>query len=507
MPLSQNPFVKSLIRYRWELAAFFLPLLVYAASLAPGVFGWDSAELTLGIYTQGIVHATGYPLYLLLGRLFTLIPISPEFAVRANAFSALCAAITVWLLYRVGLRLVPRQPLAALLAALTFGLAEQIWAQAVVAEVYTLHTALMALILLLVLRWEEGRGMMPHAPTIYLIFFVFGLAFGNHMATLLVAGILLPYLLWFTPDWSKRLIAVVILGVTAALLYLYIPLRAAAHPDFNLLAHYFSRDLRQPGDVIWLVSGGMFGREMFAYPLLGWVGEIGAFVGELWRNFLGVGVVVGLVGIYQLWISRRQFALLLLAIFVAQVLFFTSYRVFDKWTMFHTAYLIWAIFMAVGWGWILARFPQPIVKIFAGLILVVMFAANWNTSGRAADRFVPDRAEAMLAQLPPDATLIGTWTALRPLDYYQIVHNQRPDVHLVDVTLMNLGTRDRLRTGDANVIDAEVHTALCQIVRDASGIAFITNPDLLGSVDYTYTQLRPDLFQIAPRETLSTDCK
>jgi hypothetical protein len=469
------------------LGVFILTLAIYTLSLAPGVFSWDSAELTLGIYTQGIVHATGYPLYLLLGRAFTLLPLSADFAVRANLFSAVCGALTVALLYSINLRLFQR-PFIALSAALLYGLTREIWAQSVVAEVYTLHTALMAGILLVLVSTAWGskpqanpkpetpegvgqsrvdlpksldvdstslevsnplvaEGFEPSAgytKPLYFIALLFGLALANHMAALLVAVVLLPYLLWRTKNWRVRFITLTIIAVTTALLYLYLPIRFAAQPEFNLVGQYFERDLTQPADLLWMVSGRMFGREMLAYPLLGWLGEIIKFGGELWLNYLGVGLLLGIVGIYHLWRTQRTLCLLLGAIFAVQVLFFSSYDVFDKNTMFHTAYLVWAIFIAAGCHFLLKLLSSKRLYLFLAGMVVVLFITNWKTAGRAGDTFVTDQNKSIFAALPPDAMLIGTWTAIRPLEYQQTVYDERTDVILVDLTLVSLGIRERV---------------------------------------------------------------
>jgi transmembrane protein TMEM260 (protein O-mannosyltransferase) len=510
------------------LGIFALAFVIYALSLSPGVFSWDSAELTLGIYSQGIVHATGYPLYLILGRLFTLLPLSADFAIRANLFSAFCGALTLALLYCINLRLF-KNPLIAALSALLFGLARETWAQAVVAEVYTLHTALIAGIVLLVIykfnplpdRWSSpvrkpreavfggGDNPLSYSPSLnsgrglgggvnfYLLAILFALAFANHMATILVAVVLLPYLLWKIPSWRARIMALVIIGGVAGALYLYLPLRFAAQPQFNLVAQYFDRNLTRPVDLVWMVSGRMFGREMLAYPLLDWIGEISKFVGELWLNYLGVGLLLGLLGITQLWRANRTLCLLLVGMFAAQVLFFSSYDVFDKWTMFHTAYLVWAIFVAAGGVWLLERLPKIPVYAFLVALVIVQLVGNWNVAGRSGDTYVADRARSLLTTLPQQATLIGPWTAIRPAEYQQIVNGQRPDIHMVDVTLLALGERDRLggdSTSDAftQAVDARLQKAIAC----APATVYVVDPAVLDPTLYEVTYVQTGLYQV-----------
>ena len=55
------------------IAAFVVPFALYVFTMAPTVYGLDSAELTTGAYTLGIVHSPGAPTYMLLGHLFSKI--------------------------------------------------------------------------------------------------------------------------------------------------------------------------------------------------------------------------------------------------------------------------------------------------------------------------------------------------------------------------------------------------------------------------------------------------
>ena len=80
----------------WTLAGFLflLSLGLYIRTLAPGVLPGDSAEFQVLAHQLGIAHCPGYPIYLLLAKLFTLLPFG-EIAYRVNLFSAFMAALTV----------------------------------------------------------------------------------------------------------------------------------------------------------------------------------------------------------------------------------------------------------------------------------------------------------------------------------------------------------------------------------------------------------------------------
>ena len=130
----------------------------YAATAAPSVATLfdDSLEFQVVLPTLGIAHPSGYPLYTLLGKLFTLLIPFRDAAGRANLLSALCAGAALGVLYLLAQKVAGNRAAAATATAL-FALSPAWWSQATIAEVYALHGLLVVLFLYLLLRWEEAR--------------------------------------------------------------------------------------------------------------------------------------------------------------------------------------------------------------------------------------------------------------------------------------------------------------------------------------------------------------
>ena len=157
-------------RTAWDLVGdgvlvvglFAASLALYVQTLAPSVATLfdDSLEFPLVSYRLGIAHPTGYPLYTLLGKLFTLGPWH-NIAWRVNLLSAVAGALTVVFVYLAARLLTRRLP--ALLGAVALTVSPVFWSQAVVAEVYTLTGAFVALLLWLALRWAH-RPLLPVEP-------------------------------------------------------------------------------------------------------------------------------------------------------------------------------------------------------------------------------------------------------------------------------------------------------------------------------------------------------
>ena len=128
--------------------------LLYIVTLAPSTAMWDTSEYIAAAYTLGLPHPPGNPFFVLIGRVFTLLPIAPGIATRVNVLAALCSAMAAGAWFLIAERvLVGWFPLrwqrivggvtAALLGATAF----TVWNQSVVNEkVYTVSLAFFAIV-------------------------------------------------------------------------------------------------------------------------------------------------------------------------------------------------------------------------------------------------------------------------------------------------------------------------------------------------------------------------
>src|SRR5512144_2671056 len=86
------------------LFVFVTLLAIYLRTIAPGLTwandGSDGADLITAAATGGVAHPTGYPLYLLLARLFQFLP-AGSLAFRTNLMSAIMAILAAWLIYEL----------------------------------------------------------------------------------------------------------------------------------------------------------------------------------------------------------------------------------------------------------------------------------------------------------------------------------------------------------------------------------------------------------------------
>jgi hypothetical protein len=429
-----------------SIAAFGLPFTLYLLTLAPTVYNLDSAELTTAAATGGLVRATGYPLYLILGYAWAQIPIG-DVGYRMNLFSAFCGALTIFLVERI-LRRWRVGPWATFGALGLLACAPYFWALSLIAEVYTLHTLLMAAIILLLLRWSDE----PTPGRLAAVGLTLGLSFGHHAAT----ALLIPGCAWYVLSraprqalaWRSLLLSTgaILAGLSV---YLYLPVRYAATPVFNYAGYYDAggafvlADLGTPGGLWWLVSGRTFAGQMLAYHGADVWREAGHFGAQLWQAFFVLGIGPGLLGVALLLKRDWRLGGMLLLMFGCNAAFYIDYRVVDKNTMFLPAYLVWALWLGLGYEQLLdwTRRARDVVTQTWGPILLqaamaggvlLALAWNWRLVDLSDDWSARSRGETILSQAEPRALIFGWWDTVPVIEYLQLVEGQRPDVQAIN---------------------------------------------------------------------------
>src|SRR5262245_45488397 len=153
-PLTRSALVATLL--------FLLFLAVYVRTAAPSVLSGDSAEFQLAAPLLGVPHPTTYPLYVLLGKLATLLIPFGDIAWRVTLVSAICAALAVALFFLLARRItgIP----AAAVAALALGVTPGLWNAATLAEVYALLAALLVGLGYLLATADDRPPTTDHRP-------------------------------------------------------------------------------------------------------------------------------------------------------------------------------------------------------------------------------------------------------------------------------------------------------------------------------------------------------
>lgn len=411
-----------------------LALGVYLLTLAPTVFLLDSAELTLAAYTLGLAHSPGYPVYLLLLRLFLFLPLG-DVGYSANLFSALANALSAGLVALLVRRLCRRWAPAAI-AALCFAFSLFTWSVAVVAEVYTFQGLLLAGMLLLLVHWREGG----RAGALYGAAALFGLALANTPAALLwapglaVLALATPRRRLLTPRRLAALGAAALLALTPLL---YLPWRSAARPAFVNVGFYDAQatfhplSLTSPGALVAYLSGQQFAGLFFGGLSAGPGAAAAEFLVWLVWAFLGVGLPLGLLGAWILWRREAGLGAGLALTPLPYALFFISYGAADKAVMFLPLYLVWAVLLGVGAAALFEEFPPRLAGLLA-LLPLALLVLNWPAVSLREAWGPAEQARRRLELTPPDTLFLALWGEAETMRYLQLVEGVRPDVLVVN---------------------------------------------------------------------------
>jgi len=175
--------------------------LLYLMTMAPTLSFWDCGEFIATAYTLGVPHPPGAPLFLLLGRVFSMIPLFSDIGARVNFISTLASSATVMLTYLITMRFIilyrSNDPGkwdagekisaygSAVIAALALAFSDSFWYNAVETEVYALSSFFTAMVVWLMLRWYEDYPNPGHERWLMLVMYMVGLSIGVHLLSLL----------------------------------------------------------------------------------------------------------------------------------------------------------------------------------------------------------------------------------------------------------------------------------------------------------------------------------
>ena len=254
-------------------AAAALTLLPIVPTVAPGVLSWDTAEFQTVGPVLGTAHPTGYPSYVILGWLASIV-LQPfgDPAYRMNLLQAILAAVAVAGTVGV-IQVLTGRRLIALATGLMLTCSQLFWRLSTHADPHMFHVALVAILFVVLLAWdrqvhsEDPDAVRRADRWLVVAACIYGVAVANHSLALLLPPAIGLFVL--VADWRivfrPRTIAAcaAVLAGTTAVLFSELPIRAAmdaplvyGHPDtwsgfqYVVLAEQFRGSLSDPvGDL------------------------------------------------------------------------------------------------------------------------------------------------------------------------------------------------------------------------------------------------------------------
>lgn len=443
------------VRIGCAMLVFVASLVVYARTLAPTVTLVDSGELIVAASSLGVAHPPGFPLYVVLAHLATLVPVG-SVAVRVNFASALFAAlasavlslvvfealITAQLLRSIDRvrrkagrkkskkdgapeepqnEAAPRRSLVLIVSGMVAGLllafSRTLWAYATIAEVYTLTSLLILVIFLLMFQWRTRCIEATHKSaatfadnpvhlaganrSLYASALVFGLALGAHHVSV---GLMLPALAALVIATSgigffrsKRIIYAAAFAFAGLfLVYAYLPLAASRSPVMNW------GDPRTLERLWWQVTGRQY-QVFFSYSLQTAASQFGDFIrlaaNEFGPWWLPAGSVLSVAGFAAVFQRDRTLFWFLALVIAGDLVYALGYEIAEDKDAYYLPALI-AMTMAAGLGveWLINKIASAGVaskprKAIAALLLLLL-----PVVALVGNRSYDDRSRYFIAQ-------------------------------------------------------------------------------------------------------------
>ena len=232
-------------------ATFLIAFICYFLSLEPTISFWDCSEFITCAAKLEVGHAPGAPLFMLLGRFFSLFAGSDSSKIpfMINMLSALASAFTImflfWTIEWFGKKLSNKLEsannhiyilLASFIGALSFAFTDTFWFSAVEGEVYATSSFFNAIVFWAMLKWESQSDKPRADRWILLIFFLMGLSIGVHLLNLLAipAIVMVYYYKKYVPSKKGAIKAFLFSAlILLFIVFLFIPqiVKIAAYTD------------------------------------------------------------------------------------------------------------------------------------------------------------------------------------------------------------------------------------------------------------------------------------
>ncbi len=344
-------------RYKVQLLAIgilALSLAVYIYTLCPSI-GWEDApKFPKEAYLLKMSALPwSHPLYILIGHLFTKIPVG-DIAYRVNLVSAVFGSltlVTLFLLLRLTFSLEKgigenKKLLAALGAILSLMVSRTFWLHSVTAEVYIVLSFFIIAIIYCLVRFD----IKGDARFLYLGLFLYGLSVSVHIMTVCALPGIVAYLIMMAIKYKKSILNVKSIA-TAGLCFLagFSLYLAFAVKDSLYLSNTFDYSV---WDILNTLvgrteEGGRFLLPFFQsdHPL--WYSPLQA-IGFHFYDFMVLGTLLGLFGLIMFLIKNMRRFCYIFIIYAGFLFYAISFYVADQNTFYLPALTIFSIFIGYG---------------------------------------------------------------------------------------------------------------------------------------------------------------
>ncbi len=470
--------------------SFLVNFILYLMTLAPSVTFEDSGELIAAAYGMGVPHEPGYPLFTMLGKIFTLIPIG-SIAFRLNMMSAfLTSCSTLFICYATVLfieelfiktkfwknaeekTLNILKYAIALTTAILFGISTENWEQSVITEVYGLNNFFVGLFILLALLWKRQETQAGRTRYFLFISLILGLTITNHTTSMMlipVFGVLVLFVDWKVLKNIKlmlKTVAFFILGLTP---FLYLPLASSRNPvmDWGNPENYtnFVRTItRSQYQFDEHQSSDKFFAELSYY--------FSKLLSSQWLPVILIFAVIGLVILYRNNKKLFWFGIVFLLFSIPITTYMTDFDVRGNGfaamengalvsVFYIPSYMFISILMGIGLFYLITLIKAP-QKLYYAISFTVVTLAILSCSFKYKEvdmskyKYPEEYTNNIFKIAGKNAIVFYNWDPFGfPFFYYQNVEKKRHDVVVIDQMLLK---RSWYIDGIKNHYNKEIYT-------------------------------------------------
>ncbi len=476
--------------------------MAYIFTMPASVYTGDSGELATAGYVWGVAHPTGFPVYLILAKLFSYLLPWFEFAYRLNIFSAVCGAMTVAVLFFI-LQKLKINYWARIAASLSFAFGLAFWTHSATLQVYSLTAFFFALAIFIFLHWLEKQKQ----KYLYLLAALCGIGAGTHLSFILIAPFLLIFATLkavrkeFPLNSIKHIFFALLLGlIVASAAYAYIPWRAAQGPELNW------GDPSTKANFINYITQQDYSDKIGARSLESWKLMLGQ-VGRLFsREFTWLGLILALIGAVLACKRNRPFFYAGLSVVFFNILLLGNYGNNQDsmvlWRYFLPSYIIMAVFMAYAFSAVLASLsaipatcPAKLFErsgkagIWALVLPAIIFSAHYGALQRHDNVLVQNATRDIFTSVPQNAILIIDGdTLVGSTMYEQTVLGTRKDIILISDKLFTYPWYQEAKKKELEARGKKYATNVSYLIRDNADTEFfsITNSNPFLKMNYNF---------------------
>ncbi len=453
----------------FALAAFAVAMAAYSLSVYPTVTSEDSGEFISAVWSLGVAHPPGYPIYLALAKLFTLLLPFGNIAWKVNLFSGFMGALTVSGVFMLAKMITAKRWIGFATAMLLTG-STIFWEQSIRAEVYTLNSFFIVVLMVLgfsyylevkapalpanvhdmdkssrhkhekALRKAEVKGYQKHYNLLYLMTFIYGIACTNHQLMYLLGipmTIFIISIRWQVLKDYRFMTKAILFFALGFCFNFYIPIRASYAPAVNWnnpagwtqMWEHITRDFYFKTAVIEqpLLAPAQGAAPVVAAPpfvsyisthVFGFLYRLGGFVNSDW-SFLGIFAILS--GFYYVFRKDLKIGILFALLFFFYGTFLSSqmnlgstdklpYVVFTDRPFFLPMMMLCALLAGAGLAFVVEKAGEKINRYLAPVIVIIVllniFVLKLPQLNQSGNFVIYDVLKTAFGRLPQESALL-----------------------------------------------------------------------------------------------------